>query len=161
MNMKIKNTTAVALIGLGIISGIAGTVAMQVRAADTTTTPAVTTSAPTTDTTAATQSPETTEANPTATDTTKPKGHAPLGGDGNITAINGTSITMQEETDEGGASYTVDASKVGDITKLKVGDKVFVKGTTDGTNVAATSISLGHPNGKCTNPKEASTSAGK
>jgi hypothetical protein len=78
--------------------------------------------------------------------------HAPMGGDGNITAVNGTTITMTEESDEGGASYTIDASKAtfdingttGSISSLKVGDKIFVQGTTNGTSVAATSVSVGH-----------------
>lgn len=88
----------------------------------------------------------------TSTPDMKTRGHAPLGGDGNITSINGTTIVMAEEADEGGASYTVDASNA-TITKngtasalsaLAVGDKIFVKGTTSGTNVVATSISSGH-----------------
>jgi hypothetical protein len=79
-------------------------------------------------------------------------GHAPLGGDGNITAINGSTITMQEESDEGGATYTVNASSA-TVTKdgttatladLKVGDKIFVQGTTQGTTVTATTIHSGH-----------------
>lgn len=80
-------------------------------------------------------------------------GHAPLGNDGNITAISGSTITMSEESDEGGASYTVDASKAtflkdgapATIADLKVGDKVFIKGTVTGTTVAATEVSLGRP----------------
>src|SRR4051812_24647639 len=63
---------------------------------------------------------------------TKPRGHAPQGGDGNVTAISGTTITMAEEADEGGASYTVDASSAtftnngatGSISDIKVGDKI-------------------------------------
>jgi hypothetical protein len=82
-----------------------------------------------------------------------PMGHAPLGGDGNVTAINGTIITMQEEADEGGASYTVDTSgatvtkdgATAALSDIQTGDKIFVQGTTSGTNVTATSISLGHP----------------
>ncbi len=81
--------------------------------------------------------------------------HAPLGNDGNINAINGTTITMQEEANEGGASYNVDASKAtvtnngaaATISDLKVGDKIFVRGTVTGTNVAATTVSVGHPVG--------------
>src|SRR5258708_11287505 len=42
--------------------------------------------------------------------TDRPQGHAPLGNDGVINAIQGATITMAEEADEGGASYTVDAS---------------------------------------------------
>jgi hypothetical protein len=81
--------------------------------------------------------------------------HAPMGGDGNITAINGTSITMTEETDEGGAIYVIDASNAvittngtaATIASLKTGDKIFVKGTVNGTNVVATSVSIGHGGG--------------
>jgi len=139
--MNIKKGGMILLVGLGLISGIMGTIAMQSHAADTTT-------AATTTTTTATI--------PTTVKDV-PHGHAPLGGDGNITAINGTTIIMQEEADEGGASYAVDASNatitsnnaaVG-ISALKVGDKIFVQGTTSGTNVTATSISSGNPGGKC------------
>lgn len=31
------------------------------------------------------------------------------------------------------------------LADVKVGDKIFVQGTNSGTNVKATSISLGHP----------------
>ena len=62
---------------------------------------------------------------------------------------------MQEEADEGGAIYTVDALSAtfekdgvgASITDLKVGDKIFVDGTVNGTAVTATKISLGHPGG--------------
>ena len=82
-------------------------------------------------------------------------GHAPIGQDGTMTAISGTTITMQEETNEGGTSYTVDASSA-TVTKdgatsalsaLAVGDKIFVEGSVSGTNVTATSIADGHPHG--------------
>ena len=79
-------------------------------------------------------------------------GHAPLGGDGVVSSINGTTIVVGEEANEGGASYTIDASKAavtndgvaGSLADIKVGAKIFVEGTTTGTNVVATSISLGH-----------------
>lgn len=79
-------------------------------------------------------------------------GHAPLGNDGNITAINGTIITMQEEADEGGGIYTVDASSASfnknrnsaQITDFQVGDKIFVQGTISGNNVKASEVSTGH-----------------
>ncbi len=62
---------------------------------------------------------------------------------------------MQEESDEAGAAYTIDASKAtvtnngasAALSDIKVGDKIFVQGTTSGANVAATSVSLGHPGG--------------
>jgi hypothetical protein len=78
--------------------------------------------------------------------------HAPAGNDGVITSINGGTVIMQEEADEGGASYTVDASgatvtkdgTAGTLGSLTVGDKIFVKGTVTGTNVVATAIADGH-----------------
>lgn len=81
----------------------------------------------------------------------KSHGHAPLGGDGVVSSITGTTIVVGEESDEGGASYTIDASKAtvtnngvaGTLADVKVGEKIFVQGTTSGTNVAATSISVG------------------
>jgi hypothetical protein len=73
-------------------------------------------------------------------ETNRPHGHRPLGQDGVISAINGTSVTIAEEADEGNGTYTVDASAAGDLSALKVGDKVFVEGTVNGTNVKATSI---------------------
>jgi len=89
---------------------------------------------------------------PDATES-KTHGHAPLGGDGIVSSINGTTIVMGEESDEGGASYTIDASKAtvtndgvaaATLADVKVGAKIFVEGSTTGTNVVATSISLGH-----------------
>lgn len=78
--------------------------------------------------------------------------HAPLGGDGIVSSINGSTIVMAEESDEGGASYTVDASNAtvtkngasASLSGIAVGDKIFVRGTTTGTNVVATSINDGH-----------------
>ncbi len=88
-------------------------------------------------------------------ETPRPHGHAPLGGDGIVSSISGSSIVMSEEADEGGASYTVDASKAtidaqgstGNLSDIKVGEKVFVQGSVSGTSVVATSISVGHPGG--------------
>jgi hypothetical protein len=93
------------------------------------------------------QTPTTTSATPTVTTSTdtKENHHAPMGGDGIISAISGTTITMAEEADEGNASYTIDASAVTNMSSIKVGDKIFVEGTINGNNVVATSISLGHP----------------
>ena len=155
------------LVSLGLVGGIAAAIAMQTHAQDNT--------AATTDNTV-TAPTQITDVNTATTDTTtttnpakaepKTRGHAPLGGDGNITAINGTTITMAEEADEGGASYTVDASQAtvtnngatADISALKVGDKIFVQGTTSGTNVTATSISLGF--GGCRGNKANTTAPG-
>lgn len=64
---------------------------------------------------------------------------------GTVTAINGNSITM---TSKNGTSYTVDATTT-KITKadatttlanIQVGDSLFVRGTTTGTNIVATNI---------------------
>ena len=95
------------------------------------------------------QTPTTTAATPVVQASTTAKDtpsshHAPMGGDGVVASINGTTVVMSEEADEGGTSYTVDASKVTNLGTIKVGDKVFVQGTTNGTNVVATSISLKH-----------------
>jgi len=83
------------------------------------------------------------------------KHHAPLGGDGTITAINGATITMTEEANEGGATYTINTSgatltkggAAAQLSDFKVGEKIFVQGKVDGANVSATSISLGFPGG--------------
>lgn len=138
--MDLSKKVAVLLSGLGLIAGTLGTVALQTRAANN----------------------ESSSSAGSAAAATTPgpagarrQGHAPLGGDGNITAINGTTVTMQEEADEGGAFYTVDAANAtvtsngaaSSLSILKVGDKIFVQGATSGTQVAATSISLGHAGG--------------
>jgi hypothetical protein len=155
--MKDIKQNAMLLVGLGLISGIAGAIAIQTHAADATIesaavapTAAVTSQTGDTDTAANATTGAATTAKP-ATPDAKTKGHAPLGGDGAVTAIDGTTITMQEEADEGGAIYTVNAGNAtitnngaaADLSALKVGDKIFVQGTTSGTNVTATSISLG------------------
>jgi len=98
--------------------------------------------------TIATTAPSTTTAPATAAES---RGHAPLGGDGVISSINGTTIVMTEEADEGGAAYTVDASNAtvtnngvaGNLADLKVGDKIFVQGPVNGTNVTATAVFVG------------------
>ena len=91
---------------------------------------------------------------PADTDTgAKAQHHAPLGGDGVVSSISGTTIVVAEESDEGAGTYTVDAAKaaitnngaIATLADIKVGAKIFVQGTVTGTNVAATSISLGHP----------------
>lgn len=93
--------------------------------------------------------------NTSSTTTSKTRGHTPLGGDGIVSSITGTTIVMTEESDEGGASYTVDVSNgkltvngaAASISDIKVGQKIFVQGTTNGTNVVATSVSVGHGEG--------------
>ena len=89
-------------------------------------------------------------------------GHGDRGGmggphiDGNVTAVNGTTITLTEESNESNTVYTVDASKA-TITKngaasalsnVAVGDKLFVQGTATGSSVTATSIMDGKPSGR-------------
>jgi hypothetical protein len=148
--MNLTKKSAILLGCLGLIVGVAGTAALQSYAATTNSTTTSETSTVTAPNTSSTTDTETTEK-----EQTKIENHAPLGGDGNITAINGNTITMTEEANEGGASYTVDASNAaimnngspGTISDLKAGDKVFVQGTVSGTNVAATSISLGKGKG--------------
>lgn len=91
-------------------------------------------------------------------------GSSLLGGDGVISSINGTTIVISEEANEGGASYTVDASAITNLPSIKVGDKIFVQGTVNGTSVKATSISLKKDSGKenendANDPNENETSA--
>jgi hypothetical protein len=129
---------------VGLVAGIAGMAGAQV--ATTTTTPASTTVAKT-----AVDTPEPGDVADVPGVAEKTHGHAPLGGDGVVSSITGTTIVVGEESDEGGASYTVDASKAtfsnngvaGTISDIKVGEKIFVQGTTNGTNVTATSVSVG------------------
>jgi hypothetical protein len=135
-----------ALVGLG--SGVA--IMASAQSAATVTTPVVTPA----NTTVKAQTVDTPEVGDVADATESPKthGHAPLGGDGVVSSISGTTIIVSEEANEGGASYTINASKAtvtnngvaGSLSDIKVGSKIFVEGTTTGTNVVATSISLGH-----------------
>jgi hypothetical protein len=128
----------------GLIFGIGATAAMRSYAA---------TSSPTTTLDSTTAAPA---ADTAATNQPKKGSHAALGNDGNVTAISGNTITMQEESDEGGASYTVDASKAtitnngaaATVADIKVGDRIFVQGNVSGTNVIATSVSLGGGRGR-------------
>lgn len=77
--------------------------------------------------------------------------HAETGHDGTITSISGSTITMQEEADEGGATYTVNAGSAtvvkggaaSTLSSLTVGDKIFVDGTVSGTSVTATKVTSG------------------
>jgi hypothetical protein len=135
----------------GLIAGLAAMASAQVVSTTTTQAPQA---AITSSSSASVDKPESPN-DPADTDTgSKAQGHMPLGGDGVITSISGSSIVVGEESDEGGASYTVDASKATlagkdgaalTLSGLKVGDKIFVEGAVNGTNVSATSISLGHP----------------
>jgi hypothetical protein len=130
--------------GASLLVGGIGSIAIQSFAANT--------AIPTVQT----QTQTTTPAVTTEPAETSNHGHRPMGGDGVISSISGTTIVMAEEGDEGSASYTVDASKAvvtnngaaATLADLKVGDKVFVDGPVSGTTVNATTISLGHPGEK-------------
>ncbi len=78
-------------------------------------------------------------------------GHAPIGQDGIVANISGTTIAMTEEADEGGTTYTVDASNAtvtkdgtaSTLSNIAVGDKIFVKGVATGTTVVASNVDDG------------------
>jgi hypothetical protein len=138
----------------GLVAGIATMAGAQTAAVGTTTVvPAAT--AVTSQGAADTPEPGDVADVPGAPDT-QGHGHAPLGGDGVVSSVSGSTIVMAEESDEGSASYTIDASAAtimnngvaGSISDIKAGEKIFVKGATSGTNVTATSISIGHPGGR-------------
>lgn len=79
---NLKNNAA--LFGcLGLVMGLVGSVAMQSYAASNDTATANDTASVAATSTAV-----------TSADQTKTQGHRPLGGDGNITAINGNTITI-------------------------------------------------------------------
>jgi hypothetical protein len=142
---------AAMLLG-GAVAGAASLASAQSTTTNTVT-PAVTTNIPAVTTTTSVPN-ASTDANE-ATEPARPQGHAPLGGDGIVSSINGSTIVMGEESDEGGASYTIDASKAtvtingaaGSLSSITVGQKIFVQGTVSGTSVVATSVSVGHPGG--------------
>lgn len=143
--LKNKLPTSLLVGGMALVGLAAGVATMASAQTSTTTVAPATTSV-------ATQAVDTPEPGDVADANSTTHGHAPLGGDGVVSSINGSTIVMAEESDEGGASYTVDASKAtvtnngaaGTLADLKVGQKVFVQGTPNGLNVAATSISIGH-----------------
>jgi hypothetical protein len=147
--LKIMNNKLVYIVaGAALLVGSVGSIAFQTFAAQQTAvvTPALTAQTPT----------PATSTTPDPVDAPGTHGHRPLGGDGVISSISGTTIVMAEEGDEGAASYTVDASKAtitnngvaATLSDLKAGDKVFVDGPVSGTTVVATTISLGHPGNK-------------
>ncbi len=136
---------------VGVIAGTAFIVSAQ-SATTAANAPAVVTNPSNVGTPSAVDKPESPN-DPADTDTgSKMHRHAPLGGDGVVSSITGTTIVFGEESDEGGASYTVDASHAtvtnngapAGLSDIKVGEKIFVQGAVNGTNVTATSISLGH-----------------
>jgi hypothetical protein len=101
------------------------------------------------------QTPTTSGSNSNTVQSTKKHAHAPMGNDGIVSSINGTTIMMAEEADEGGAVYTVNATgatvtkdgAASTLASVGVGDKIFVKGTVNGTSVTATDIMDGHKKG--------------
>jgi hypothetical protein len=165
--LKNKVTTFLLIGGMGLTGLVAGVATIaSAQSASTTIAPvATTTVAPTT---VDTPEPGDTPDAPGAVES-KTHGHAPLGGDGVVASISGTTIIVSEESDEGGASYTVDASKAtvtnngvaGSLADVKVGEKIFVEGVTTGTNVAATSISIGHKGGRGDKGNDADGSGAK
>jgi hypothetical protein len=166
---KSKTSTGLFAGVMAVVGMVAGT-AFMVSAQTAPTTTAVIN--PSSSSSQAVDKPESAN-DPADTDTGTPEvhKHAPLGGDGVVASITGSTIVVAEESDEGGASYTVDASKAtvtnksgvrASLSDIKVGDKVFVQGVVNGTNVAATSISLGHPEkGGHDGANDADGSAGK
>jgi len=153
-----KKLLAIPVLAVTALAGIVIGLTFMVNAQTQTPTPATATT--TTTVPATTSVPDTTS--PAAVTTPSTTGHhAPMGGDGNVTAINGSVITMTEEADEGGAAYTVETSgatitingAAAQISGIKVGDKIFVKGTVNGTNVIATQISTGFGGGNCSKTK--------
>jgi hypothetical protein len=145
--LKNKLTLSIAGGAMALVGMIGGTALM----ASAQSTPAVVTT--TTAAASAVDTPESATDQADTTSGTDTHGHAPLGGDGVVASITGTTIVIGEEANEGNASYTIDASKAivtnngvaGTLSDIKVGTKIFVQGVTTGTNVAATSISIGHP----------------
>lgn len=164
-NNKVRNSLiAGGAALLGLVGGLAAIASAQTTLHPASSTPTATVSQTQT---AQADLPETPNDPADAPDNGASHGHAPLGGDGIVSSINGTTIVIAEESNEGGASYTVDASKAtvtdktgatASLSGIKVGDKIFVQGPVNGTSVAATSISLGHPEkvGKETNDTDGS-----
>ncbi len=142
-------TGGMALVGL--VAGVATMASAQTTT--TTNTPAVVTNSSTA--TGTVDTPESANDPADAPTASETHAHAPIGGDGVVSSISGTTIVMSEEANEGNASYAVDASKAtvtnrgaaATLADIKVGDKIFVQGAVSGTSVSATSVSLGHPNG--------------
>ena len=151
--LKNKLTLSLAALAMSLVGMVGGTALVaSAQGASTTTNVPATITTTSTSATGAVDTPESAN-DPADIDTgSKTHGHAPLGGDGVVSSVNGTTIVMGEESDEGGASYTIDASKAtvmnngvsGTLADIKVGEKIFVQGTTSGTNVIATSVSVGH-----------------
>src|SRR5438445_732090 len=108
----LKNKLSLLLAGatalLGVVAGTAFVASAQSAPTSTNAPAAVTSSAAANSTV---DTPETAN-DPADTDTgTEKHGHMPLGNDGVVSSISGTTIIVSEESDEGGATYTIDASK--------------------------------------------------
>ena len=81
--------------------------------------------------------------------TGKPKQHEL---NGVVTALSGTTTITIQKTGKGGVLYTIDASGAAvmkdgvasPLSSVIIGDKIFVKGTVNGTNITATVITDGH-----------------
>ena len=151
--MKKKTSMYLVAGTMALVGLVAGTATVMASAQTTTTTstPVQTISTSSDNEKTTVDTPESPN-DPADTDTGKTHGHAPLGGDGVVSSITGSTIVVGEESDEGGATYTVDASKAtvtnngasASLSDIKVGAKIFVEGTVNGNSVVATSISLGH-----------------
>ncbi len=140
------------LIGAGVLVGLGAGIVGVVSAQSVMTTPNVSASVVNSaSTTPPVDTPEQGDVADTLS-TSKPHDHKPAGEDGVISSITGSTFVITEESNEDGSPYTVQSSgatfsingTVGKLSDLKVGDRVFVEGTTTGTNVVATSVSLGH-----------------
>lgn len=145
---------AVSMALVGLLAGMATMASAQTSAATSSNTSATVSTVVSSGSASATvDKPE--SANDPADTGTEVEKHAPMGGDGIVSSVSGTTIVMGEESDEGGVSYTIDASKAtfsnngatATIADIKVGNKIFVQGMVSGTSVSATSVSLGHPGG--------------
>src|SRR5581483_12201451 len=142
----LRNKVSLLAGGMMLVGLVAGVATMaSAQSATTTNTPASVTS-PANTAQNAVDTPESSNDPADSTTGSQTPHHAPLGGDGVVSSISGTTIVMGEESDEGGASYTVDASKAtvtnngaaATLADIKVGDKIFVQGTVSGTSVSAT-----------------------
>ena len=151
----LKNKATLAIAGIMTLVGAIGGTAIVASAQSSTTSTNTPVTINSNIATSAVDMPESAN-DPVDTGTDKAQGHRPLGGDGVVVSISGTTIIVGEESNEGGASYTVDASKAtfsgkdgatATLSSIKVGDKIFVEGAVSGTTVSATSISLGHGGG--------------
>jgi len=158
---KVIMPLLVAALLTGAGAGVAGIVSAQTSgtaAVDTASQASV--AAATTGTSVTVDAPEAGDVADTAVDTPETGDSADVHQqgphmDGNVTAVNGTTITVTEEAKEGGAVYTVDARSAtvmkngaaAQLSNIAVGDKVFIDGTANGNSIVATGINVGGPHG--------------